>query len=92
MNAGRADVDAPCGDPLRHARDDRATTMSTEHVLALFSCAIGVALLVVSLAFPSQHRIVRIKREPIYVRVADSAWAPLPGVTNVGRGHPVEPR
>ena len=65
--------------------------MGLDHVIALFSCAIGVALLVVSFAFPVEHRIVRVQREPIYVQVHDSPWAALPGVGGVGRGRPVEP-
>ena len=65
--------------------------MRADHLIALFCSAVGVSLLVVSLAFPAEHRIVQVKREPIYVQVHDSPWGPLPGVGGVGRGRPVEP-
>ena len=60
-------------------------------MFSLFASAIGVALLVVSLAFPPIHRVVQVKREPIYVRVKDSPWIAMPELT-AGLGHPVEPK
>jgi hypothetical protein len=65
--------------------------MRADHIVAVFCSAIGIALLVVSLAFPAEHRIVKVKREPIYVRVQDSPWAPMPEVEMAGHGRPVEP-
>jgi hypothetical protein len=65
--------------------------MSSESVLGLFSCAIGVALVVVTLAFPVTEKHIVVKREPIYVRVQESPWTPMPELT-AGAGHPVEPR
>jgi hypothetical protein len=66
--------------------------VSGESVFGLFACAIGVALLVVTLAIPTTERIVKVQREPIYVRVQESPWVPMPELTSAGIGHPVEPR
>jgi hypothetical protein len=65
--------------------------MRADHIVAVFCSAIGIALLVVSLAFPAERRIVQVKREPIYVRVQESPWAPMSGVPTAGHGRPVEP-
>jgi hypothetical protein len=65
--------------------------VSGEAVFGLFASAIGVALLVVSLAFPPVQRVVQVKREPIYVRVQDSPWTAMPELT-AGGGRPAEPK
>ena len=66
--------------------------MSGESVFGLFACAIGVALLLVALAFPTTKRIVKVQRERIYVRVQESPWVPMAELTTAGIGHPVEPK
>jgi hypothetical protein len=84
-------VDVAAATVAKPSRPYGPTTVSTEYLFALVSCAIGMALLVVSLAFPPEHRVVRVKREPIYVRVAESPWGVLPEATMAGRGRPIEP-